>query len=180
MTRYRVSYPSIFSLSLTDCIDIFQPIPAYVQIDASDAQRLSEKLAMGDLTVTNEEDVKAFGSMHKRGDFPIYAHITALHPDSIESERAEWTGARGWFDELVKVSKRRAMEDAWPWTGTPEAANQAEPEPGTVKLSSSYRGFDLDMWDDVQDERDRSLTLPHAEEELLDVQIRHIHEVIDH
>ncbi|OBZ73925.1 hypothetical protein A0H81_06419 [Grifola frondosa] len=110
---------------------------------------------------------------------PCIPRITALHANSIEPERAEWTGARGWFDELAKVSKRRATEDTWPWTGTPEAAIQAELGEGAVKLSDSYFAFDIADWDDIQDERDRSLTLPHAEEELLDAQIQRIREVID-
>ena len=155
-----------------------QPVPAFYQVDPDMVKLLEDTFTAADqVKMPNEEDTRAYDSMEKRGTFPVFARITPLRPDSIEKAREEWSGTRGWFDELIKIGRRQALEDGWPWTGTPEALVKGQDGGSVEELSDSYFGYDIADWE-LQGERDVSLTLSSGETEMLDAQIQRIDEII--
>jgi hypothetical protein len=71
--------------------------------------------------------------------------------DSFPDTEIDWAGVRGWFDECVKVGRRRGWEDGFFWTGHPVHEE--------VSLDCSYYGYDIDAWDFRQQERDEELEI---------------------
>jgi hypothetical protein len=84
----------------------------------------------------------------------FFVNITALEPTSLNSAPVDvgWTEARGWFDECVKIARRRGWDDGQHWTGDPLRREEAS-------LTDSYEGRDYSCWEDRQQGRDCSLTL---------------------
>ncbi|KAG8697237.1 hypothetical protein FRC08_006661, partial [Ceratobasidium sp. 394] len=98
----------------------------------------------------------------RRGQVRIYAEVSALSQEHFVSiTGVDWFSRRDWFDECVKVSRRRDLDDGRWWTGALfgpgyQGADESE-------LSDSYRGGDYELWD-RQQERDKSLTLSAGRE----------------
>jgi hypothetical protein len=111
---------------------------------------LRQKLGSQDAAVQDESDRRAIESMDTHGD--QFLKLARVHP--LEHEAVDWNSDRGWFDQIVSISKRRAADDAWPWTST----GAQEDDDGDI-LPNSYRGVDIADWDERQQERDATLTL---------------------
>jgi hypothetical protein len=92
----------------------------------------------------------------------FFANVTPLGPSTLNStcigDPVDWTGDRGWFDECVKIARRRGRDDGLQWTG--DLVHEDD-------LSSSYYELDYELWDDRQPERDLSLTLDLEQKETL-------------
>ena len=84
--------------------------------------------------------------------FPFFAEVVHLTPTS----KVSWNASRGWFDDLVRVVDWR-KKDNRDWWMAPEDSQD---------WSSSYRGLDVDCWDDVQEERPTCITLRQDLDEL--------------
>ena len=76
-------------------------------------------------------------------------HANLLPLDSSPDTEIDWAGVRGWFDECVKVGRRRGWEDGFFWTGHPVDEDS---------LDNSYYGQEI-WWDDRQHERDAELEI---------------------
>ena len=76
-------------------------------------------------------------------------HANLLPLDSSPDTEIDWAGVRGWFDECVKVGRRRGWEDGFFWTGHPIDEDS---------LDNSYYGQEI-WWDDRQHERDAELEI---------------------
>ncbi|KZT03204.1 uncharacterized protein LAESUDRAFT_814845 [Laetiporus sulphureus 93-53] len=139
-----------------------QPLPAVYQVDSDMIKLLEDTFTAAEkLEMQNEEDAKACESIRETQAAQHVPHIRAYYAftgHSIETAREEWFGTRGWLDGLVQIGRCRAAGNGWAWTGTPEAAVDAEGGGSTEELSDSYYGFDLADWE-LQGEHDISLTL---------------------
>lgn len=84
----------------------------------------------------------------------FFVDVTPLGPSTLHStsigDPIEWTGDRGWFDECVRIAKRRGHDDGLQWTGDDVHEDD---------LTSSYHEYDHEFWNDPQHERDLTLTL---------------------
>jgi len=154
-------------------------IPTYWKIASDATQSLLERLDpfppdIEDAEISVDRDIRTDGRMRKHLDYRIYVKLCPLQPitlrQSLEGTAADWRSQRGWFDDLVKISKRRSVDVGWRWTATDGEGQEEDDE-----FSDSYFAFDLEYWDNRQQERDRSLTLgPRQDDELLDQQIQMI------
>jgi hypothetical protein len=92
----------------------------------------------------------------------FFVNATPLGPSTLNStlvgDPVDWTGDRGWFDECVRIARRRGHDNGLQWSGR----NIHEDD-----LSSSYCEYDLELWDDPQHERDLSMTLDLDQKEIL-------------
>jgi hypothetical protein len=90
----------------------------------------------------------------------FFAKLTSLGPSNLEQtcieERIEWGGTHGWFDECVRIARRRARYNRYVWTGSELGADDKESK--GERIPDSYCGMDHSLWD-RQQERDLSLTL---------------------
>lgn len=93
----------------------------------------------------------------RQGSVKLYAQLSPLTPEHLDNTvQIDWSSDRAWFDECVKVSRRRDLDNGRWWTGAPFGAGFEDPgESG--ELSDSYRGDDYEDWR-PQQERDHSLT----------------------
>ena len=111
--------------------------------------------------------------MRKHLDYDIYVKLSPLQPNmiqhSLDGVAVDWESEHAWFDDLVKISKRRSADVGWQWTATNGVA-QIEDD----KFSNSYFELDIEEWDNRQRGRDRSLTLGPELSILLDLQIQSI------
>lgn len=127
-----------------------------------------------DPDLNQEAQLSLFRQM--RNDFEMYAKFTAISPENISATQladkavVDWSKGRGFIDELLKVTKRRCAEWGWSWSHEDE---------GEGDLTNSYGGEDFSMWDDVNGERDKSLTLPREFFGDVELDIEQITEVID-
>ena len=81
-------------------------------------------------------------------------HANLLPLDSSTDIEIDWDGVRGWFDECVKVGRRRGWESGLFWTDHPIQEEEEE-----VLLDDSYYGYDITAWDFRQQERDEELEI---------------------
>lgn len=152
-------------------------VPAHWKIDEGTRSLLAkldqEPLAINALA---ESDLQNYERMKKRLDYKIYAKLTPMTPDTLQltadSTNVCWSGARGWFDELVKINQRRSADAGWGWT----RSGSAKEEDSDEELSDSYFGIDIADWV-LQQERDRSLTMELSEAARLDEEIEKITEI---
>ncbi|PPR02002.1 hypothetical protein CVT24_011125 [Panaeolus cyanescens] len=103
----------------------------------------------------------------------FYANIVpleqaALNTTHLNGTPIDWEGRRGWFDECVKVARRRGWEDGECWTGLSARAELQ------VDSEDSYSGFDT-RWDFRQQERDMEQSLPDEES----IEIPEIDQIIE-
>lgn len=157
------------------------PVPAYWKITSNLTESLLEyfdRLPAGieDGETSTDPDIRADARMRKHLDYDIYVKVSPLQPNtlqhSLDGAAVDWESKRGWFDDLVKISKRRSADVGWRWTATNRVAQIEDDE-----FSNSYFELDLEEWDNRQQERDHSLTLGPELNTLLDQQIRSIVEV---
>lgn len=94
----------------------------------------------------------------RRGSVKLYAQLWPLTSEHLENAaQIDWFSDRAWFDECVKASRRRDLDNGRWWTGALFGAGSEDSnEPD--EYSDSYRGDDYEDWN-PQHERDKSLTL---------------------
>lgn len=156
-----------------------QPIPSHWTIEPGDVESLEAALwpdSENENATLTDADAQALASIPSNYTFTVYAHVAPLDP--CDPSRAaggtlvDWTGERAWFDEMIKIGRKRVVDDCW-WTGTNDG-NEDEEE-----LLDSYIPYNGVCWDDRQQERDPSLTLPSGAAELLDAHISRIDSILD-
>ncbi|KIM38474.1 hypothetical protein M413DRAFT_242165 [Hebeloma cylindrosporum] len=101
-------------------------------------------------TEDSNPDVRHETRLRMQGSV-FYAKFLPL--DSSPDTEIDWTGVRGWFDECVRVGRRRGWDDGFFWTGHPVE------ERTTPRLDDSYYGDDATSWDFRQQERDEELEI---------------------
>ncbi|KAG8728485.1 hypothetical protein FRC10_004945 [Ceratobasidium sp. 414] len=97
----------------------------------------------------------------RRGQVNIYAQVSALSQEHfVSATDVDWFSHRAWFDECVKASRRRDLDNGQWWSHWTGALFGPEYQGGTDEneLSDSYRGDDYELWDHRQ-EQDKSRTL---------------------
>ena len=87
----------------------------------------------------------------------FFVDVDELAPPNMdpnnEGGKIEWRGDRGWFDQCVKIARRRGLEDGYhDWTG-------AENPDCNATSNDSYYGSDFSLWQNRQRERDHALNL---------------------
>jgi hypothetical protein len=99
----------------------------------------------------------------------FYIKIHSLEPDTLhrttDGDVVDWESDRGWFDELVPIYRRRAMDLERVWTDQ-QCDNNDE-----RSLSDSYFEYDLSEWRNVQQECEQSLSLGFENYSCLDAQL---------
>jgi hypothetical protein len=157
------------------------PVPAYWKVTSDFTESLLDRFDrlpanIEDAETLTDSDVRADARMRKHLDYNIYVKLSPLQPTtlrhSLDGAAVDWESKRGWFDDLVKVSKRRSADVGWQWTATNRIAQIEDDE-----FSNSYFELDIEEWDNRQQERDHSLTLGPELNELLDRPIRTIVQV---
>ncbi|PPR02003.1 hypothetical protein CVT24_011126 [Panaeolus cyanescens] len=104
----------------------------------------------------------------------FYANIVPLDPAVLNTTHLngtpiDWEGRRGWFDECVKIARRRSWEDGGRWTGFTERPEVNDgPE-------NSYFAYDYSEWEFRQQERDIEQSLPDEES----IEIPEVHQIIE-
>jgi len=93
-------------------------------------------------------------------------HANLLPLDSTPDVEIDMAGVRGFFDDCVKVGRRRCWDDGYFWTGHP--VNEE------VSLDDSYYGGEI-WWDWRQQERNKELEIDGLD----DIDLPFIDEVID-
>lgn len=139
---------------------------------------LKHKLSVnGD--VKGEQDRQVLATIENHNDeFPILVQFLPL--DSCTESKVDWNSERAWFDDIISIRRRRALQDGWAWTGATE--NVQSNADSDDELSNSYYGGDLADWDDRQQEREATLTisrLPILTELDLNKPIPSIREIIE-
>ena len=147
-------------------------VPAYWGISEKDTQSL---LAIYDrepptTDALTDAELRDYARMKKRLSYKIYVKVVPMTPDNVDMSC--WSGARGWFDELVKINQRRSADAGWPWTGS----SLAEDEGPDEDLSDSYFEMDIADWE-LQQGRDLSLTMEPSAAARLDEEIENIIEI---
>ncbi|KAF8155737.1 kinase-like domain-containing protein [Crassisporium funariophilum] len=93
----------------------------------------------------------------------FYANVAPLQESTLLTRMdppdtsIEWSGCRGWFDDCVKIARRRGWDDGFHWTGDVETIQQDS------ELDNSYYGDDVSLWDYRQRERDSELHLENED-----------------
>jgi casein kinase I family protein HRR25 len=154
------------------------PVPAYWTVTSAITESLLQHFKrlpaeIKDTETSTDPDIRADARMRKHLDYNIYVKLSALQPytlrHTLDGAEIDWESKRGWFDDLVKISKRRSADAGWQWTATNRVVQNEDDE-----FSNSYYAPDVADWDTRQQERDRSLTLEPGLNDLLDQQIRQI------
>ncbi|KAG9096227.1 hypothetical protein FRC06_008885 [Ceratobasidium sp. 370] len=147
------------------CLPSQLAISAVWETTTADVAHLDEVLNPGHEVLGQYEQVHSTNpdtrhdARMRRGQVKIYAQISALsHKHFVSTTHVDWFSRRAWFDECVKASRRRDLDDGRWWTGALFGAGYQGGTDGS-ELSDSYRGDDYELWD-RQQERDKSLTLP--------------------
>jgi len=124
------------------------------------------------------EDSSKYKQMKWRSTYETYADFTPMTPENIvvppsDNVAVDWFGGRGWFDELLRINRKRSAQDGADWpSSNPDRTKDRE------NYLDSYWGEDLDMWH-IHWERGRSLTLPASEAAQLDGEIDIITDLLD-
>ena len=87
----------------------------------------------------------------------FFVDVGELAPPDIDPNNeggyVDWRGDRGWFDQCVRIARRRGLEDGYhDWTG-------AENPDCNATSNDSYCGSDFSLWENRQRARDHALTL---------------------
>jgi hypothetical protein len=80
----------------------------------------------------------------------FYVDVTPLSAETMNDDDIDWGGNRAWYDERVKIARRRGWETGWEWSVCRDDKK---------RWLDSYEGADMTQWGNCQDERDLSLTL---------------------
>ncbi|KIK96562.1 hypothetical protein PAXRUDRAFT_10721 [Paxillus rubicundulus Ve08.2h10] len=89
--------------------------------------------------------------MEGRDDEPV---VVSIEPLTLSTDGLDWTGTRGWFDEIKFIHTTRAKDKGYPW-----AYSASDDSDSEGYLSDSYIPMDGIEWDDRQEERSETLTL---------------------
>ncbi|KIK97934.1 hypothetical protein PAXRUDRAFT_824434 [Paxillus rubicundulus Ve08.2h10] len=87
---------------------------------------------------------------------PLLVRIEPLQLPNEAESGVDWTGTRGWFDDITSIYSARAIDNGWPWVHAVSASVDPELD-DRAEFSDSYRG--MGEWDNRQQERDETLTL---------------------
>ena len=147
--------------------------PAHWKIGSEGVRLLQEKFAVppswshwGDTQDAPDPDVR-YDTRMKTQSVKFFVKVTTLLPSNLESTYADdpvdWRGDRGWFDERVRIARRRGRDNGLDWTALDGAVRE---EDEGLSIPDSYFGADYSLWDNRQQERDRSLTLDLDQQEL--------------
>ena len=176
VTQIRFASFTVLILHDPTCSSQVDPVPTHWKTTSN-----ATKLLLGqfdclppeieDAETSTDPDIRTDRRMRKCLDYSVYVKLSPLQPNtllhSLEGTAVNWETKRGWFDELVKISKRRSANVGWRWTTTNgETRNEEDDE-----LCNSYFELDLEELDNRQQERDHSLTLRPEQNGLLDQQI---------
>ena len=151
-------------------------------IDAKDVRVLEEKLAVPPdflhwAETKDDPDVR-YDTRMKEIDF--YVHVATLGPSDLESrdgdEPVDWSGERGWFDERVKITRRRVWDNGRNWTTSSDDTDSRGIEISDV--TDSYDEWDRSLWEARQRERDQSLTLDQEQQQIAFGKLADIAEVV--
>ncbi|KAF8595462.1 kinase-like protein [Ceratobasidium sp. AG-I] len=94
----------------------------------------------------------------RQSSVKLYAQLSSLNLEHLEdTSEIDWFSHRAWFDECVKLCRRRDLDNGCWWTGAPFGAENGDSD-GSEEISDSYGGDDYEDWN-LQQERDNSLTL---------------------
>lgn len=81
-------------------------------------------------------------------DIPIVARVKPLSLD----DQLDWESERAWFDAVACIARERATQNLRQW-------DELGPHVSQQEHDDSYSGWDFDLWDYVQSERDMSQTI---------------------
>ncbi|KIM74543.1 hypothetical protein PILCRDRAFT_828099 [Piloderma croceum F 1598] len=160
--------------------DQTDPVPTYWKITPDAAKSLLDQFdrlppEIEDAEPSTDPDIRTDARMRKHLDYNLYAKLSFLQPNtlqhSLDGTEVNWESKRGWFDDLVKISKRRSADVGWKWTAT---NGEDQNDDDDDEFSNSYFELDIEEWDNRQQERDLSLTLGPEQNELLDQKIQTI------
>ena len=124
------------------------------------------------------EDLSKYKQMRWRSGYETYADFTPMTPKNIvvpssDNVAVDWFGGRGWYDELLRINRKRSAQNGAEWSSSnPDGMKDQE------NHSNSYWGMDVGDWH-VHQERGRSLTLPASEAAQLDGEIDIITDLLD-
>ncbi|KAG5638032.1 hypothetical protein H0H81_002233 [Sphagnurus paluster] len=147
--------------------------PTQLKLSGDDVKKLVAKFnAPAPRSTYIETDLKAYSRMQERQSFHkynIYAEFTPMTVESLVAQHAakgpsdaldmwlvEWEGERCWFDELVKINRRRMADAGWEWTG--DACNDGH-DVSCESHDNSYMENSRFDWS-CQPERDTCMTHP--------------------
>jgi casein kinase I family protein HRR25 len=124
------------------------------------------------------EDLSKYQNMRWRSIYETYADFTPMTPENIivpssDNVAVDWFGERGWFDELMRINRKRSAQDGAGWP-----SSNSEKMKGRERYLNSYWGADLTNWH-IHLERGSSLTLPASEAAQLDREIDIITDLLD-
>jgi hypothetical protein len=125
-----------------------------------------------------DKDLSNFKHITWQSRYETYADFTPMTPENIivppsDNVAVDWFGERGWFDELLKINRKRSVQNGAEWP-----SSNPNKMKGRENYSNSYWGADLDNWH-IHRERGRSLTLPSSEAAQLDGEIDIITDLLD-
>jgi hypothetical protein len=156
-------------------------VPVHRTMKRKDVKSLLDKfdkLPPVHLSDITPEDLGKYKLMRWRSIYETYADFTPMTPENIivlpsGNVTVDWFGERGWFDELLRINRKRSAQDGAEWP----SSNPDRME-GRENYSNSYWGADLDLWY-IHRERGRSLNLPASEVAQLDGEIDIITDLLD-
>ncbi|KAF8840171.1 hypothetical protein BDN67DRAFT_968868 [Paxillus ammoniavirescens] len=96
-------------------------------------------------------DLQVLEYIEGRDNEPV---LVSIEPLTLSIDGLDWTGTRGWFNEIKFIHTTRAKDKGCPGTCPASADSDSEDY-----LSGSYIPMDGVEWDDRQEERFETLTL---------------------
>ncbi|KAG5648360.1 hypothetical protein DXG03_004932 [Asterophora parasitica] len=167
------------------CLPSQSPVSATWSTDAASAKLLTSELTHPlnsverlEASKSADPDTRHHERMRQNYEIKFFAQVSSLTPVHIAAgagveHSIDWAAERGWFDECVRATRRHDLDDGRCWTGAHDVADGTD---GT--LSNSYYEWDIDLWDNCQQERDRTLTLSTPSHEDGDVGLEGLDEIV--
>ncbi|KAG5650031.1 hypothetical protein H0H81_001007 [Sphagnurus paluster] len=171
----KFAVPPVISRILTQSSKSTPVLPVSWKLSGDDVKKLIVKFsAPAPSSTYSEADLKARAILQDRQSFQykVYAGFVPMTLETLNAQHtaepdtwlAEWESERCWFDELVKINKRRTADAGWGWTA--DACQYLD------ELSQSdentYWENSCGDWD-RQLERDTCMTLDPAKLTSMDV-----------
>jgi hypothetical protein len=135
--------------------------PSFVTLQGDSEYRVREEHVsllqqkLGEVTPNEQmldaSDRQVLEYMEGRDDEPV---LVSIEPLTLSIDGLDWTGTRGWFDEIKFIHTTRAKDKGYPWAYPASADSDSE-----GYLSDSYIPMDGVEWDGRQEERSETLTL---------------------
>ena len=152
------------------------PVPAHWRMKPRDINLLLHRFHY-ERSDMSPEDSSKYEQLKCRSGYKIYADFTPMTPENIvvpqsDNVAVDWFGGRGWFDEILRINRKRSAQDGAEWS-----SRNPDRMKDRGKCSNSYWGTDIDVWH-IQGERG-SLTLPASVAAQLDGEIGIITDLLD-